>query len=55
MCLEFPGQNRYIISFPLICSHMQACTHEICPEEVSNWHSYYTILDTSYCIVLYRV
>ncbi|XP_063868003.1 membrane-associated protein Hem-like isoform X2 [Scylla paramamosain] len=33
MCLEFPGQNRYIISFPLICSHMQACTHEICPEE----------------------
>ncbi|KAG7154973.1 Membrane-associated protein Hem-like [Homarus americanus] len=33
MCLEFPGQNRYIICFPLICSHMQACTHEICPEE----------------------
>ncbi|XP_050734485.1 membrane-associated protein Hem-like isoform X2 [Eriocheir sinensis] len=33
MCLEFPGQNRYIIAFPLICSHMQACTHEICPEE----------------------
>lgn len=33
MCLEFPGQNRFIISFPLICSHMQACTHEICPEE----------------------
>ncbi|XP_068207271.1 membrane-associated protein Hem isoform X2 [Palaemon carinicauda] len=33
MCLEFPAQNRYIISFPLICSHMQACTHEICPEE----------------------
>ncbi|KAK7078914.1 Nck-associated protein 1, partial [Halocaridina rubra] len=33
MCLEFPAQNRYIIAFPLICSHMQACTHEICPEE----------------------
>lgn len=33
MCLEFPAQNRYIICFPLICSHMQACTHEICPEE----------------------
>ncbi|XP_076048024.1 nck associated protein 1 Hem isoform X3 [Oratosquilla oratoria] len=33
MCLEFPAQNRYIIAFPLICSHMQACTHEVCPEE----------------------
>ncbi|XP_047497315.1 membrane-associated protein Hem-like isoform X1 [Penaeus chinensis] len=33
MCLEFPAQNRYIVCFPLICSHMQACTHEICPEE----------------------
>ena len=34
MCLEFPAQNRFIISFPLICSHMQSCTHEVCPEEV---------------------
>lgn len=33
MCLEFPAQNRYIIAFPLICSHMQSCTHEVCPEE----------------------
>ncbi|CAL4093232.1 unnamed protein product, partial [Meganyctiphanes norvegica] len=33
MCLEFPAQNRYIVCFPLICSHMQSCTHEICPEE----------------------
>ncbi|XP_018027145.1 membrane-associated protein Hem isoform X4 [Hyalella azteca] len=33
MCLEFPAQNRYIIAFPLICSHMQSCTHSVCPEE----------------------
>ncbi|XP_065218570.1 membrane-associated protein Hem isoform X1 [Planococcus citri] len=33
MCLEFPAQNRYIIAFPLICSHFQVCTHELCPEE----------------------
>ncbi|XKL65966.1 hypothetical protein PGB90_009386 [Kerria lacca] len=33
MCLEFPAQNRYIIAFPLICSHFQMCTHELCPEE----------------------
>ncbi|OXA44151.1 membrane-associated protein Hem [Folsomia candida] len=33
MCLEFPAQNRYIVSFPLICSHFQNCTHEMCPEE----------------------
>lgn len=33
MCLEFPAQNRYIITFPLICSHMQSCTHSVCPEE----------------------
>lgn len=33
MCLEFPAQNRYIISFPLICNHFQSCTHELCPEE----------------------
>lgn len=33
MCLEFPAQNRYIIAFPLICSHFQNCTHEMCPEE----------------------
>jgi len=34
MCLEFPAQNRYIVAFPLICSHFQHCTHEMCPEEV---------------------
>ncbi|GJQ81682.1 putative membrane-associated protein [Trypoxylus dichotomus] len=33
MCLEFPAQNRYITAFPLICSHFQTCTHELCPEE----------------------
>lgn len=33
MCLEFPAQNRYIVAFPLICSHFQSCTHELCPEE----------------------
>lgn len=33
MCLEFPAQNRYIIAFPLICSHFQSCTHDLCPEE----------------------
>lgn len=33
MCLEFPAQNRYIVAFPLICSHFINCTHELCPEE----------------------
>ncbi|XP_065156811.1 LOW QUALITY PROTEIN: membrane-associated protein Hem [Atheta coriaria] len=33
MCLEFPAQNRFITAFPLICSHFQNCTHELCPEE----------------------
>lgn len=33
MCLEFPAQTRYIIAFPLICSHFMNCTHELCPEE----------------------
>lgn len=33
MCLEFPAQTRYIIAFPLICSHFIDCTHELCPEE----------------------
>ena len=33
MCLEFPAQNRFIVAFPLICSHFQSCTHELCPEE----------------------
>ncbi|GAB6026086.1 hypothetical protein CHUAL_012289 [Chamberlinius hualienensis] len=33
MCLEFPAQNRYIVSFPLICSHFVNSTHELCPEE----------------------
>ena len=33
MCLEFPAQTRYIVAFPLICSHFMNCTHELCPEE----------------------
>lgn len=33
MCLEFPAQTRYIIAFPLICSHFMTATHELCPEE----------------------
>ena len=33
MCLEFPAQTRYIIAFPLICSHFLNCVHELCPEE----------------------
>lgn len=33
MCLEFPAQTRYIIAFPLLCSHFMNCTHELCPEE----------------------
>jgi len=32
-CLEFPAQTRYIIAFPLICSHFMNCNHELCPEE----------------------
>ncbi|MGH0167499.1 UNVERIFIED_CONTAM: hypothetical protein FKN15_062155 [Acipenser sinensis] len=26
---------RYLISFPLLCSHFSKCTHSMCPEEVS--------------------
>ncbi|CAL8105746.1 unnamed protein product [Orchesella dallaii] len=33
LCLEFPEVYRYSIAFPLICSHFQNCTHEMCPEE----------------------
>lgn len=33
MCLEFPAQTRYIVSFPLICGHFMSCNHELCPEE----------------------
>ena len=33
MCLEFPAQNRYIISFPLICGHFSNITNDLCPEE----------------------
>lgn len=33
MCREFPSQTRYIIAFPIICSHFIDCTHELCPEE----------------------
>ncbi|XP_006818857.1 nck-associated protein 1 [Saccoglossus kowalevskii] len=32
-CLDMPSQCRYIIAFPLICSHFLNCTHELCPEE----------------------
>ncbi|XP_003739913.2 membrane-associated protein Hem [Galendromus occidentalis] len=32
-CLEFPAQTRYVVAFPLICSHFICCTHELCPEE----------------------
>ena len=33
MCLEFPAQNRFIIAFPLICSHFTQITNDFCPEE----------------------
>ncbi|XP_074604970.1 nck associated protein 1 Hem isoform X2 [Brevipalpus obovatus] len=33
MCLEFPAQTRYIISFPMICSHFLNACHELAPEE----------------------
>ncbi|RWS27679.1 membrane-associated protein Hem-like protein, partial [Leptotrombidium deliense] len=33
LCLEFPAQTRYIVSFPLICSHFINSNHELCPEE----------------------
>lgn len=33
MCLEFPAQNRYIIAFPLICSHFTQISNDFCPEE----------------------
>ncbi|XP_077986054.1 nck-associated protein 1-like [Glandiceps talaboti] len=32
-CLDMPSQARFIIAFPLICSHFLNCTHELCPEE----------------------
>ncbi|XP_070532704.1 nck-associated protein 1-like [Ptychodera flava] len=32
-CLDMPSQSRYIIAFPLICSHFLNCTHDLCPEE----------------------
>lgn len=31
MCLGHPAQTRYIIAFPLICSHFMNCNHELCP------------------------
>jgi len=36
MCLEFPAQNRFIISFPLICSHFSQISNDFCPEERSH-------------------
>uniref|UniRef100_A0A8C9TCE6 NCK associated protein 1 like n=1 Tax=Scleropages formosus TaxID=113540 RepID=A0A8C9TCE6_SCLFO len=27
--------QRYLIAFPLVCSHFNQCTHQMCPEEVS--------------------
>lgn len=33
MCLEFPAQNRFIIAFPIICSHFSNITNDFCPEE----------------------
>lgn len=44
MCLEFPAQTRYIVAFPLICSHFMNCTHELCPEEVRGYHISYSLL-----------
>ncbi|CAG5103753.1 Similar to Hem: Membrane-associated protein Hem (Drosophila melanogaster) [Cotesia congregata] len=38
MCLEFPAQNRFIIAYPLICSHFQTSTHQLCPEERHHIH-----------------
>uniref|UniRef100_A0A8C7UE87 Nck-associated protein 1 n=1 Tax=Oncorhynchus mykiss TaxID=8022 RepID=A0A8C7UE87_ONCMY len=35
-CLELPSQSRHSISFPLLCTHFMSCTHELCPEEVSD-------------------
>ena len=28
MCLEFPAQNRFIIAFPIICSHFSNITND---------------------------
>lgn len=33
MCLEFPAQTRYIIAFPMICSHFLNACNEFAPEE----------------------
>ena len=33
LCLEYPGQNRYIIAFPIICGHFKNAIHVLCPEE----------------------
>lgn len=33
MCLEFPAQTRYIIAFPMICSHFLNSYHDLAPEE----------------------
>ncbi|XP_043931181.1 nck-associated protein 1 isoform X2 [Protopterus annectens] len=36
-CLELPSQSRYSIAFPLLCTHFMSCTHELCPEEMSDY------------------
>lgn len=33
--LQNPSTTRHSISFPVICSHFQACRHVLCPEEFS--------------------
>lgn len=35
-CLTQPTQSRFSIAFPLICTHFINCTHDVCPEEVSD-------------------
>src|SRR4029434_2717403 len=39
-CLALAPQSRYSISFPLLCTHFMSCTHELCPEEVSQTHTH---------------
>ncbi|KAM4795084.1 nck-associated protein 1-like [Rhinophrynus dorsalis] len=33
LTMEEPSALRYSIAFPMICSHFNSCTHEMCPEE----------------------
>lgn len=32
---EEPSMKRYLMAFPLVCSHFSQCGHPLCPEEVS--------------------